>query len=88
MSPTPRLWTGVRGAARRGPRPVPAGASLLRTGERLERIFRDLAVGNAHRNTSLRDWAYRELALAHFGLPSQSDMLQRRPSVRSQEPTA
>ena len=65
-----------------------AGASLLRTGERLERVFRDLAVGNAHRNTALRDWAYRELALAHFGLPSQSDMLQRRPSVRSQEPTA
>ncbi|MGH2851071.1 MAG: acyl-CoA dehydrogenase family protein [Solirubrobacteraceae bacterium] len=64
-----------------------AGASLLRTGERLERIFRDLAVGNAHRNTALRDWAYRELALAHFGMPSQSDMLQRRPSVRSQEPT-
>jgi 3-hydroxy-9,10-secoandrosta-1,3,5(10)-triene-9,17-dione monooxygenase len=62
------------------------GASLLKTGERMERIFRDLAVGNAHRNTSLRDWAYRELALAHFGMPSQADMLQRRPSLRSQEP--
>jgi 3-hydroxy-9,10-secoandrosta-1,3,5(10)-triene-9,17-dione monooxygenase len=62
------------------------GASLLKEGERIERIFRDLAVGNAHRNTALRDWAYRELALAHLGLPSQSDLLQRRPGQRSQEP--
>jgi 3-hydroxy-9,10-secoandrosta-1,3,5(10)-triene-9,17-dione monooxygenase len=64
------------------------GASLLKQGERMDRIFRDLAVGNAHRNTALRDWAYREIALAHFGLPSQSDMLLRRPSQRSQEPVA
>ncbi len=55
------------------------GASLMKTGERIERIFRDMAIGNAHRNTSLRDWAYRELTLAHLGLPSQADPLRRRP---------
>ena len=47
------------------------GASYLRAGQRLERIFRDLSVANAHRNTQLRDFFYRELALAHLGLPSQ-----------------
>ena len=64
-----------------------AGASLLGKDQRMERIYRDLSIGNAHRNTSLRDWAYRELALAYFGLPSQTDQLQRRPGLRSQEPT-
>ncbi len=57
------------------------GASLLKRGERIERIFRDMAVGNAHRNTSFRDWAYRELALAHFGLPGQMSTLTRQPNV-------
>jgi 3-hydroxy-9,10-secoandrosta-1,3,5(10)-triene-9,17-dione monooxygenase len=59
-----------------------AGASLLKQGERLERIYRDMTVGNAHRNTSLRDWAYREIALAHFGLPGQISTLRRLPNVR------
>src|SRR5581483_11058455 len=36
------------------------GASLLKVGERMERIYRDMSIGNAHRNTALRDWAYRE----------------------------
>jgi 3-hydroxy-9,10-secoandrosta-1,3,5(10)-triene-9,17-dione monooxygenase len=58
------------------------GASLLKQGERLERIYRDMSVGNAHRNTSLRDWVYREIALAHFGLPGQLDTLRRLPNVR------
>jgi 3-hydroxy-9,10-secoandrosta-1,3,5(10)-triene-9,17-dione monooxygenase len=62
------------------------GASLLKQGERIERIYRDMSIGNAHRNTSLRDWAYRELALAHFGLPGQLDTLQRLPNVRPQQP--
>src|SRR5262249_49515284 len=53
------------------------GASLLKRGERLERIYRDMSVGNAHRNTSLRDWAFRELALAHFGMPGQLQTLRR-----------
>ena len=54
------------------------GAGLVRAGERIERIYRDMSIGNAHRNTSLRDWAYRELALAQFGL----DGLRRMPNVR------
>jgi 3-hydroxy-9,10-secoandrosta-1,3,5(10)-triene-9,17-dione monooxygenase len=58
------------------------GASLIRQGERIERIYRDMSIGNAHRNTSLRDWAYRELALAHFGLPGQLAGLRRLPNVR------
>jgi 3-hydroxy-9,10-secoandrosta-1,3,5(10)-triene-9,17-dione monooxygenase len=60
------------------------GASLMKEGERIERIYRDLSIGNAHRNTSLRDWAYRELALAHFGLPGQLDTLRRAPNVRTE----
>jgi 3-hydroxy-9,10-secoandrosta-1,3,5(10)-triene-9,17-dione monooxygenase len=58
------------------------GASLIKQGERIERIYRDMTIGNAHRNTSLRDWAYREIALAHFGLPGQLDTLRRMPNVR------
>ena len=58
------------------------GASLLKTGERIERVYRDMSIVNAHRNTSLRDWAYRELALSHLGLPGQLDTLRRMPNVR------
>jgi 3-hydroxy-9,10-secoandrosta-1,3,5(10)-triene-9,17-dione monooxygenase len=58
------------------------GASLLKRGERLERIYRDMSVGNAHRNTSVRDWAFRELALANFGMPGQLQTLRRLPNVR------
>jgi 3-hydroxy-9,10-secoandrosta-1,3,5(10)-triene-9,17-dione monooxygenase len=47
------------------------GASLMRPGQRIERIFRDLAVANAHRNTSLRDWQFRELAMANLGIPRE-----------------
>jgi 3-hydroxy-9,10-secoandrosta-1,3,5(10)-triene-9,17-dione monooxygenase len=47
------------------------GASLLRPGERIDRIFRDLAVANAHRNTSLRDWQFRELGMADLGIPRE-----------------
>jgi 3-hydroxy-9,10-secoandrosta-1,3,5(10)-triene-9,17-dione monooxygenase len=64
------------------------GASAMKTGERMERIYRDMSIGNAHRNTSFRDWAYRELALTHLGLPGQMATLQRRPSARSQEPAS
>jgi 3-hydroxy-9,10-secoandrosta-1,3,5(10)-triene-9,17-dione monooxygenase len=45
------------------------GASLMRPGQRIERIFRDMAVANAHRNTSLRDWQWRELGMANLGVP-------------------
>ena len=58
------------------------GAGVVKAGERIERIYRDMSIGNAHRNTSLRDWAYRELALAQFGLPGQLAGLRRAPNVR------
>jgi 3-hydroxy-9,10-secoandrosta-1,3,5(10)-triene-9,17-dione monooxygenase len=45
------------------------GANLMRPGQRIERVFRDLAVANAHRNTSLRDWQFRELGMANLGIP-------------------
>ncbi len=64
------------------------GASVMKTGERMERIYRDLTIGNAHRNTSARDWAFRELACAHLGIPSPTALLQRRPSPRSGEPSS
>jgi 3-hydroxy-9,10-secoandrosta-1,3,5(10)-triene-9,17-dione monooxygenase len=60
------------------------GASLLKQGERIERIFRDMTIGNAHRNTSARDFMFRELARAHFGLPGQFASLLRAPNVRPQ----
>jgi 3-hydroxy-9,10-secoandrosta-1,3,5(10)-triene-9,17-dione monooxygenase len=47
-----------------------AGSSAGARGQRLERIFRDMSIGgNSHRNTLLRDWAFRELARAHLGIP-------------------
>jgi 3-hydroxy-9,10-secoandrosta-1,3,5(10)-triene-9,17-dione monooxygenase len=45
-----------------------SGSSASRHGERLERIYRDLSMGNSHRNTLLRDFAYREVARARLGL--------------------
>ena len=58
------------------------GASLMKEGERIERIYRDMSIGNAHRNTAMRDWMFRELALAHFGLPGQIATLRRLPNIR------
>ena len=46
-----------------------AGSSAAARGERIERIFRDMSMGNSHRNTVLRDWAFREIARAKLGLP-------------------
>ncbi len=64
------------------------GASLIKTGERMERIYRDMSIGNAHRNTAFRDFQFRELACAHFGIDSPAALLRRRPSTRSQEPVS
>jgi 3-hydroxy-9,10-secoandrosta-1,3,5(10)-triene-9,17-dione monooxygenase len=47
----------------------PAGSSATRAGERMERLFRDMAMAPGHRNTLLRDWAFRELACEHLGIP-------------------
>ena len=35
----------------------------------MERIYRDMSIGNSHRNTLLRDWAFGELARSTLGLP-------------------
>jgi hypothetical protein len=45
------------------------GASAARDGERLSRVFRDLAVAAAHRNAQLRDMMYGEIAREALGEP-------------------
>jgi 3-hydroxy-9,10-secoandrosta-1,3,5(10)-triene-9,17-dione monooxygenase len=44
------------------------GSSASKAGERFERIFRDLAQVAGHRNTSLREASYRQLAVLELGL--------------------
>jgi 3-hydroxy-9,10-secoandrosta-1,3,5(10)-triene-9,17-dione monooxygenase len=47
-----------------------AGSSAGAKGEVLERIYRDMSIGgNSHRNTVLRDFAFREIARERLGLP-------------------
>jgi 3-hydroxy-9,10-secoandrosta-1,3,5(10)-triene-9,17-dione monooxygenase len=46
-----------------------AGSSAGARGQRLERIYRDMSIGNSHRNTMLREWAFGELAREYLGLP-------------------
>jgi 3-hydroxy-9,10-secoandrosta-1,3,5(10)-triene-9,17-dione monooxygenase len=46
-----------------------AGSSAGARGHRIERIYRDMSIGNSHRNTLMRDWAFGELAREHLGLP-------------------
>jgi 3-hydroxy-9,10-secoandrosta-1,3,5(10)-triene-9,17-dione monooxygenase len=48
------------------------GASVARDGERMERIFRDMAVAVAHRNPQLRDFFYVEIGRAALGEPRGS----------------
>jgi 3-hydroxy-9,10-secoandrosta-1,3,5(10)-triene-9,17-dione monooxygenase len=48
-----------------------SGSSAAKHGERIERIYRDLSMGNSHRNTLLRDWSYREVAKARLGVPRE-----------------
>lgn len=48
-----------------------AGSSATAKGQRLDRIFRDLSMANSHRNTQLRDWAFREMARDKLGLPRE-----------------
>jgi 3-hydroxy-9,10-secoandrosta-1,3,5(10)-triene-9,17-dione monooxygenase len=45
-----------------------AGSSAARNGQRMERIFRDMAMGWGHFGTIVGDWAARELAREHLGL--------------------
>jgi 3-hydroxy-9,10-secoandrosta-1,3,5(10)-triene-9,17-dione monooxygenase len=46
-----------------------AGSSAATDGSRFERIYRDLSMLNSHRNTTLREWAFGEIAREHLGLP-------------------
>jgi 3-hydroxy-9,10-secoandrosta-1,3,5(10)-triene-9,17-dione monooxygenase len=46
-----------------------AGSSAAVDGSRFERIYRDLSMLNSHRNTTLREWAFGEIARDHLGLP-------------------
>jgi 3-hydroxy-9,10-secoandrosta-1,3,5(10)-triene-9,17-dione monooxygenase len=50
-----------------------AGSSAAGRGERLDRIFRDMSIGNSHRNTQLRDFAFREIARDRLGFPRDYD---------------
>ncbi len=45
------------------------GASVARDGQRMARIFRDMAVAAAHRNTQLRDMWFGESGRASLGEP-------------------
>jgi 3-hydroxy-9,10-secoandrosta-1,3,5(10)-triene-9,17-dione monooxygenase len=49
-----------------------AGTSLAKSGQRLERIFRDMAIGWGHFGTIVGDWAARELAREHLGLATEA----------------
>jgi 3-hydroxy-9,10-secoandrosta-1,3,5(10)-triene-9,17-dione monooxygenase len=48
------------------------GASVARDGERMSRIFRDMAVAAAHRNLQLRDMFYGDIGRAALGEPQRS----------------
>jgi 3-hydroxy-9,10-secoandrosta-1,3,5(10)-triene-9,17-dione monooxygenase len=45
------------------------GANVARDGERMARVFRDMAVAAAHRNAQLRDMMYGEVGRAALGEP-------------------
>ena len=61
-----------------------AGTSAAKAGQRIERIFRDLAMCWGHFGTIVGDWAARELAKEHLGLvtdgpprPDQEHVVRR-----------
>jgi hypothetical protein len=45
------------------------GASVARDGERMTRVYRDMAVAAAHRNLQFREMMYGEIARAALGEP-------------------
>jgi 3-hydroxy-9,10-secoandrosta-1,3,5(10)-triene-9,17-dione monooxygenase len=45
------------------------GANVARDGERMTRVFRDMAVAAAHRNLQLRDLFYGDIGRAALGEP-------------------
>jgi 3-hydroxy-9,10-secoandrosta-1,3,5(10)-triene-9,17-dione monooxygenase len=60
-----------------------SGSSASKHGERLERLYRDLSMGNSHRNSLLRDFAYREVAKERLGVPRERLGQQRATSGRA-----
>jgi len=60
---TTMAWNAMQGELFRT-----AGTSLTRAGQRLERIFRDMAMDWGHFGTIVGDWAQRELAREHLGV--------------------
>jgi 3-hydroxy-9,10-secoandrosta-1,3,5(10)-triene-9,17-dione monooxygenase len=62
-----------------------AGTSAARHGERMERIFRDVAMDWGHFGNVIRDWAWRELARERLGLIEGAALKPDRPhaAVRS-----
>jgi 3-hydroxy-9,10-secoandrosta-1,3,5(10)-triene-9,17-dione monooxygenase len=61
-----------------------AGTSAARNGERLERVFRDMAIGWGHFGTIVGDWAAREFAKEHFGLVAEVPRPERHRNEREQ----
>jgi 3-hydroxy-9,10-secoandrosta-1,3,5(10)-triene-9,17-dione monooxygenase len=57
-------WEVVQGELARTVGSTPLGA-----GQRFERIYRDMTIGQTHRNVGLSDWAFGEIGRAHLGLP-------------------
>jgi 3-hydroxy-9,10-secoandrosta-1,3,5(10)-triene-9,17-dione monooxygenase len=50
------------------------GASVLRDGQRLPRVFRDLSIGIAHRNAMMREFFYGEIGRGGLGLTRAEGM--------------
>ena len=44
-----------------------------------------MSMGNGHRNTTLRDWALREIACERLGLPKQAGNPRVEPLMRAAE---
>jgi 3-hydroxy-9,10-secoandrosta-1,3,5(10)-triene-9,17-dione monooxygenase len=56
-----------------------AGTSAARNGQRMERVFRDVAMDWGHFGNVIRDWAWRELARERLGLVTGAALKPDRP---------
>ena len=63
------------------------GASAIKSGQRFERLFRDLATSAAHRNTQLRDEFWRQLGAIELGVPYPSPAGTYPPGAANPGPT-
>jgi hypothetical protein len=63
------------------------GASAVKSGQRFERLFRDLATSAAHRNTQLRDEFWRQLGAIELGVPYPSPAGTYPPGAANPGPT-